>query len=309
MNKRLDIEKYREDWKKGIQWDKPFYVERPPLFSPAAAAQENHGACQVMVRFITNWIPWQYTNFVDEGMSFHKTAMLGDWSSLIKLRIKGPDAAKFLSHHTTNNLAKFALGQIKHAVQTDEEGKVAGEGVLFKVTDDDFAYQGGGADWLNHWLQKGKWDAEARIDSPDTFVFHVQGPQSLAVIEKATGESFRDVRFLWSKKSKIAGAEVLVLRMGVTGELGYEVHGPSEWGNDVWIAIHEAGQEFGLKLMGRRAQIIGHVESGIATIIRDFLPAAAATAGKSKSHVPDMMGGSYEWTDPKELTRTPAELG
>lgn len=309
MTRKLDIEKYRSDWAKAIQWDKPFYLERPPLFGPAAAAQEGYGTCQVMTRFITNWIPWQYTNFVEEGMSFHETAFLGDWSSLIKLSIKGPDAQKFLSQYSTNDVHRFPFGLVKHAVQTDEKGQVAGEGVLYRVAEDHFKYQGGGADWLMHWFKNGKWDAEAKIDSPDMFVFHVQGPNSIDIVEQASGESFRDVRFLWSKPAKIAGCEVLVLRMGVTGELGYEIHGPSEAGNDVWLAIQEAGKNFGMKLMGRRAQIIGHVEAGIATIARDFLPAAAATPGKSKSHTVDMSGGSYEWSDPADLTRSPFELG
>lgn len=309
MGASFDIGKYREEWRRAIDWAKPFYLERPPLFSPAAAAQENHGACQVMIRFISNWIPWQYTNFVEEGSSFHETAFLGDWSSLIKLRVKGRDAMKFLTRYCTNDLSRVQIGQIKHAVQTNERGKVAGEGVLYPVAADEFVYQGGGADWLRYHFEQESWDAEARIDTPDTFVFHVQGPQSLAIMEQATGEKLRDIRFLWSRMSRIAEADVRVLRMGVTGELGYEVHGPSEYGNDVWTAIHEAGKPLGLKLMGRRSQIIGHVEAGIPTISRDFYPAAASTPGQSKAHVVDTSGGSYEWSDPAELTRSPFELG
>ena len=79
----------------------------------------------MMWKFISEWIPWQYTNFIDESLSFHETAYLGDWSSLTKFRIKGPDALKFLSRFCVNNLAKFNIGQIKHAIQTDEHGKVA----------------------------------------------------------------------------------------------------------------------------------------------------------------------------------------
>jgi glycine cleavage system aminomethyltransferase T len=97
--------------------------------------------------------------------------------------------------------------------------------------------------------------------------------------------------------------------MGVTGELGYEVHGGTRDGNDVWVAIHEAGQEFGLKLLGRRSQIISHIEAGIATIARDFYPAAGSTPGKSKVHSIDMKGGTYEWSDVSELMRSPLELG
>lgn len=306
---KLDIKKYREDWRKAIEWEKPFYLERPPTFSPAAAAQEGYGACQVMCRFIANWIPWQYTNFIEEGLSFHETAFLGDWSSLIKFHIKGSDALKFLSYHCVNDLSKFEIGQIKHAIQTNEQGKVAGDGILYKISEDEYKYQGGGGYWMYYLFQQGQCNAEAKIDSPDTFVFHVQGPKSLVIMEKVTGESLRDIRFLYTRMSKIGNIEVRVLRMGVTGELGYEVHGPSEHGNDVWVAIHGAGKEFGIKLMGRRSQIIGHIEAGIPTIARDFFPAAGSTPGKSKVHTIETKGGSYEWSDISELMRSPFELG
>jgi vanillate/3-O-methylgallate O-demethylase len=280
---KLDIEKYREDWMKATQWEKPFYIERPPLFGPAAAAQEGYGACQVMIRFQANWIPWQYTNFVEEGSSFHETAFIGDWSSLIKFHIKGSEALKFLSYHCTNDLSRFETTQLKHAIQTNEQGKVAGEGILIKISDDEYRYQGGGGYWMHYLLQQGQWKAEAKIDSPDTFVFHVQGPKSLAILEKVTRESLRDIR--------------------------YEVHGRSEDGNDVWEAIYEAGKEFGIKRMGRRSQIIGHIEAGIPTVARDFYPAAGSTPAKSKVHSIVTTGGSYEWSDISELMHSPFELG
>lgn len=309
--KKLDIEKYRDDYRKAIEWNKPFYFERPPIFSPAAAAQEGYGACRMMFKFGIVWIPWQYTNFIEEGLSFHETAYLGDWPSLTKFHIKGPEALKFLSYHCTNDLSKFEIGQIKHAILTNEQGKLAGEGILYKISENEYKYMGAGGFWLDELFKQSHWNAKAKIDTPDTFVFHVQGPKSLAIMEKVTGESLRDIRFLRSRMSKIGNIEVRILRMGVTGELGYEVHGPSEYGNDVWVAIHEAGKEFGIKLVGGRSQFIGHVEHGFPTFGWDYLDAAQATPGKSIStHITvDLKGGSYEWSDLSELTRSPLGLG
>src|SRR5262249_42625144 len=154
-------DKYRDDYRRSLEWEKPFYVERPPAFSPAAEAQENYGQNSMLWKFISSWIPWQYTNFIDESLSFHETAYLGDWSSLTKFRIKGPDALRFLGGYTTNNLGKFNSGQIKHAIQTDANGKVAGEGILYKISDQDYQYCGGGAYWLLHWFRQGSWNAHA----------------------------------------------------------------------------------------------------------------------------------------------------
>ena len=84
---QLDAERFREDYWKSLEWDRPFYVERPPAFSPAAAAQERYAQPSMMVKFVSQWIPWQYTDYHDESMSFHDAAFLGDWSSLPKFRI------------------------------------------------------------------------------------------------------------------------------------------------------------------------------------------------------------------------------
>jgi glycine cleavage system aminomethyltransferase T len=200
---RLNLQKYQDDYRRSLEWDKPFYAERPAAFSPAAEAQENYGRNSMLYKFISQWIPWQYTDFIDESLSFHEAAYLGDWSSLTKFWIKGPDALKFLTRYCANDLAKFNHGQIKHAIQTDANGKVAGEGILYKIADDEYQYSGGGNYWLYHWFKQGKWDAEARVNSSDYFVFVIQGPKSLHVMEKVTGERFRDLKFSYTRMTRI----------------------------------------------------------------------------------------------------------
>ena len=127
-------------------------------------------------------------------------------------------------------------------------------------------------------------------------------------MEKATGEKFRDLKFSYTRMTRIAGYDVRILRTGVTGELGYEIHGSPDIGNDVWSAIKEAGEEYGLRLLGGRSMLISHVEGCYPTIGRDFWPATSAM-GKSQAHRIDASGGSYEWKDISELERSPLELG
>jgi glycine cleavage system aminomethyltransferase T len=306
---KLDIARYREDYRQSLEWAKPFYLERPAVFSPAAAAQEGNGACALMWRFISMWLPWEYTDFVEESLSYHETAYLGDWSALTKFRVKGPEALKFLSAYTTNDLSKFSVGQIKHAIQTNEDGKVVGEGILYKISDDEYRYSGGGAYWLAYWLKEGRWNAQGGVDSAEEFVFVIQGPKSLAILEKATGENLRDIRFSHTRMTRIDAHPVRILRTGITGELGYEIHGPSEIGNEIWLAIYEAGKAFGIRRLGGRSMLISHIEGCYPTIGRDFVPATSTKARMSKAHTIDNRGGSYEWSDPSELMRSPFELG
>jgi glycine cleavage system aminomethyltransferase T len=299
---------YRDTYWASLDNPKPFAIERPPAFSPAAAAQEQQSAGFMYWKFISEWIPWQYTNFFEESESFHNTAYLGDWSALPKLRVEGRDARKFLQQYTVNDLAKFAPHQIKHAIQVNEAGKVAGEGVLYRLGEEDYRYTGGAVYWLDHWCKAGQYAASSTIYTPDEFVFVVQGPKSIHILEKALGAGLRDLRFSYWSAGRIAGHEIRVLRTGITGELGYEVHGPVEIGNEIWLALTQSGRPYDLKLLGGRSQVVSHVEACFPTIGREFLPAVLPDTGKSRAHSIDLRGGSLEWTDPKTLLRSPFEL-
>lgn len=305
----VDMERFRADYWGSLQWEEPFYVQRPPAFSPAAAAQEHYSQSSMMWKFISQWLPWQYTSFADESMSFHESAYLGDWSSLTKFRISGPDATRFLSAYCANSFREFEVGRIKHSIQPNEAGKVVGEGLLVKLGEDEFRYTGGGAYWLDHWFRAGGWDAQAQLDSPEEFVFAVQGPASLAVMEAVTGSDLRGLDFGWATTAPVDGHPCRILRAGVTGELGYEIHGPAELGNQIWSSVRDAGQQHGLRLLGGRSQLVSHVEHGFATIGRDFWPATSTRAADSRAHRLAPSGGSLEWDRVTDLTRSPLELG
>lgn len=307
----LDIEAHRQAWDQAAGGERAFYLERPAVFSPAAAAQDAANRSRMLWNWAPIWLPWEYTSWLDEGRSFHDTAYIGDWSGLTKVNIKGPEAFAFLSHVGTNDLSKFGIGRVKHHVQVNEGGKIAAQGVLYRVGEEEFWYTGGSAYWTYYMLQQGGWDAEAHVDSADHFLFSVQGPQSLSIMETVTGANLGRLRFNQWDSFEIAGVKVLILRTGITGEIGYELHGPSEYGNAVWSAVVEVGERFGIRQLGVRAQMISHVEAGIATNDRDFVSAAVATPGRPliKPSARSRITGSFRPESMSELYRTPAELG
>jgi hypothetical protein len=61
--------------------------------------------------------------------------------------------------------------------------------------------------------------------SPETFIFGVQGPASLSVLERAAGEPLRDIGFSRFRAARVGGLPVRMLRTGISGELGSELHG------------------------------------------------------------------------------------
>jgi len=288
----------------------PFVQERPALFSPAAAAQDEANLRGGFGQFAQILLPLEYTSWVEESTAHIRSCYLGDWTSLNKVSVRGRQALEFLSWAGMRDLSRFEIGQIKHHVQLDENGWVASEGVLCRRGDEDFVYTAGSCDWLVWQFSRGSWDAEVSDISPDLFIFGVQGPMSLYTLEKLTGESLRDIRFNHSRPAQVNGMPVRVLRTGISGELGYELHGSADYANEIWLAVLASGTEFGISQLGFRSQPVQHIEAGIATNGLDYFPAAAITPGAPRQFRRGAVGGSFVpangFTD---YFRKPGELG
>ncbi|MFC4504031.1 MULTISPECIES: aminomethyl transferase family protein [Streptomyces] len=290
--------------------DAPFIAERPAYFSPAAAAQDESNTQGAFAPFAQILLPLEYTNWIEESAAHVTSCYLGDWSSLHKVVVRGREALDFLAWLGIRDLSRFAHGQIKHHVQLDQSGWVASEGILCRLDEEEFLYTAGSGDWLIWQLSQGSWDAEIQDVSPDRFIFGIQGPAALDTLEKLTGEDLRDIAFSRSRMSRIAGVPVRVLRTGISGELGYELHGPAGHASEIWSATVESGGRFGIRQLGLRSQPVQHIEAGIATNGLDYLPASILTPGAPRQFRRGTPGGSFVPENGiTDYFRKPGELG
>ncbi len=293
--------------------------EKAPSGLPLSPALPLVRNVSTYTRFGMTFEPWEYTEWIDESMSWKDTLYIGDWSPLAKMRVKGPDALNFFSSIAVNSFAKFDIGQAKHIILCNGAGKIMGEGVLMKMAEDDFLFTSGpGVAWADYCFRKGNYNAQATQVGGRQFILQVQGPQSLFVMEKATGESLRDIGFMRFRDTQIGDTKFLALRQGMAGEIGYEMHGPMEHAQEIFTVLWEIGQEFGIRRLGGRTKMVNHVEACFPTPSVDFAPAifgkdeeefATTYFSANAREVYRTTDGSYEYTDISELYRTPVELG
>lgn len=261
----------------------------------------------------------EYTGWIDESMSWKQTCFIGDWP-LFKLLVKGPDAVRFFREVSINGFTGFEVGRGKHSVMCNSAGQVMNEGVLMRLAEDECLFICGRIDWALYQFQRGNYDAEAIDVTESRFTFQVQGPHALYLLEKLTGDDLRDIGFMRFRKSSIDGMEFDVLRMGMAGEVGYELHGSRSIGTSVYNAILEAGQEFGIRRLGGRTKMVNHVEACFPTPTVDFWPAYFGDAEPEfTAHMnaldPSMAtrwsrnSGSFVPERIEDLYRTPVELG
>jgi glycine cleavage system aminomethyltransferase T len=188
-----------------------------------------------------------------------------------------------------------------------------------RLAEDDFLFTSGpGVAWADHQFRKGNHDAEVSQLGPRRFILQVQGPNSLAVMEQATGESLRDIGFMRFRDTQIAGVPLKALRQGMAGEIGYELHGSIEHAQKVFTALMQHGRDHGIRRLGGRTKMVNHVEACFPTPSVDYVPAlfgdeereftSAYFSANAQANYRNT-DGSYEYSDIAELYRTPAELG
>ena len=267
--------------------------------------------------FTTRWGLPEYTDWIDETNSWKEACYIGGWSFLWERWFEGPDALKLFSDISVNSFAKFDIGQSKHVIHCDDDGKVIHEGILSRLGAEKFMLFGRGCFWADYKLRHGNYCATSRAD--DWFNFQVSGPKAIYVVEKAAKQNLRDVKFMHSGKIRIAGCELLALRQGMAGEIGFELQGPADFSKAVYEAILEAGREFGIRRLGGRAVFINHLEACFPTIITDYCPAlfgdkmdeyrAEFAAAMPASTVTFNIAGSFEADNITAWYRSPVELG
>jgi vanillate/3-O-methylgallate O-demethylase len=221
-------------------------------------------------------VPAEFTNFRREVIAWQKTAVLFDQTHhMVNLFVSGPDALKLLTETGINSTAKFEVDQAKQFVPVSPEGGVIGDGILFRLAEEEFVFVGRApvANWLTFRATQG-YDVEIRLDqrSPsrpygkpvtrDLWRFQIQGPNAWQVIEKVNGGPVEQVKFFRMGYMNVAGERIRTLRHGMAGAPGLEIWGPYETYDKVRDAILEAGREFGLEAAGARAYSCNTLESG-----------------------------------------------
>jgi sarcosine oxidase subunit alpha len=217
-----------------------------------------------------NWKrPQVYTTVEDEYQAVRQRAGLIDVSTLGKIELRGRDVVRFLEFIYPNRFENLAVGRVRYGVICDEAGILLDDGTIARLGDERFflTTTTGNADaidsWFRSWLA-GQPNLDVRLTnvSGSYAAMNLAGPRSRDILRKlATVDlSTNSMPYLAARQCNIAGVSAVVLRIGFVGELGYEIHVPSQYGLHVWQAIVEAGREYSLAPFGVEAQRLLRLE-------------------------------------------------
>jgi sarcosine oxidase, subunit alpha len=246
--------------------------------------------------------PHHYTTPEHEVEAVRTRVGLIDVSSLGKLRVKGPDAVELLERLYPNRFRDLAVGRVRYGVMLNDEGVILDDGAVCRLSGDEFfvTVTTGNTSaierWITWWLADWRLDVRVLNVTGAFGAVNLAGPRAREVMAEVTDAdvSAEALPYLSATRMTVAGVPSLVLRIGFVGELGYEVHFPSAYGEHLWRELLEAGWGFGILPFGLEAQRILRLEKHHILIGQDTDaesdPFEAGLGWIVKADKPDFLG-------------------
>ena len=182
-----------------------------------------------------------------------------DLSGFAKCRISGPSAETFLNHLVANKLPK-KIGRVSLCHALNSLGGVHSEFTITREKENSFyLISAGGFQRLDHdWIKK-------HMPTDNSVIFEdltnskgvlvLAGPKSRELMQLVSKDNFENEHFPWltSKKINIGNYPAIAMRVNFVGELGWEIHHPIEYQNQIFDLLFEHGSKLSLKPFGIRA--------------------------------------------------------
>ena len=215
-----------------------------------------------------------------ECVTVRKAAGLFDASTLGKIEVVGPDAAKFMELLYTNPWEKLDAGRCRYGIMLREDGFIYDDGVVGRLAPDRFhvtTTTGGAPRVMNHmedYLQTEFPHLKVWLTSitEQWAVIAVQGPKSrdiIAPLVEGIDISDEAMPHMSVREGRICGVPTRLFRMSFTGERGFEVNVPADYGQAVWEALWAEGQKHGACAYGTEAMHVLRAEKGYIIVGQD----------------------------------------
>jgi sarcosine oxidase, subunit alpha len=200
-----------------------------------------------------------------------------DATTLGKIEVVGPDAAIFLERMYANAFQKLEVGRCRYGLMLSEAGFLMDDGVIARLRPDRFhvtTTTGGAPRVLAHmedYLQTEFTDLRVWLTSTTEqwATIAVQGPrarETIAPLVEGVDLSNEAMPHMSLREARISGVPTRLMRVSFTGEPGYEINVPSNFGRAVWEAVWREVQKHGGCAYGTEAMHVMRAEKGYVIV-------------------------------------------
>ena len=228
-----------------------FGWERPNWFAPAGTEAIDKPSFEGR----PNW----FGPVARECQAARERVVLIDQSSFSKFEISGPGTFAALQRLAANDLDKPA-GSLVYTQLCNERGGIEADLTFARLDENRFYMVTGSAfgvrdmSWIKTHLPAGGSITTQDLTSARATI-NLAGPQARKVLEKVADGDVSNAAFPYmsARELRIGLAPVLAMRVTYLGELGFELHLPTEYAGHVYELLWAAGREFDVADAGYRA--------------------------------------------------------
>jgi dimethylglycine dehydrogenase len=178
-----------------------------------------------------------------------------DLPGFTKFRVHGAAAAAWLDRLLCGHLPR--VGRIALAYALNEKGRLVSEFTVTRLAPDTFYLcSAASAEWHDDDLLRAALPDDGSVALQDVSAalgtLVLSGPRARDVLAAVTRADLSSTAFPWltAREIGIGAVRVLALRVGYTGELGWELHAPVAHLPALHDALHEAGRAHALRDFG-----------------------------------------------------------
>ncbi len=240
-----------------------------------------------------------------ECKSTREVAGIFDATTLGKIEVVGPDAAEFMNRIYTNSWTKMPVGRAKYGIMCREDGFIYDDGVVGRIAENRFhvtTTTGGAPRVLNHmedYLQTEFPDLKVYLTSVSEqwATIAINGPKAREIIAPFIEDidiSPEAMPHMSVREGHICGIPTRLFRISFTGELGFEINVPADFGRSVWEAVYQHGAAMGMVPYGTEAMHVLRAEKGYIIVGQDtdgtVTPLDAGLSWAIAKSKPDFVG-------------------
>lgn len=245
-------------------------------------------------------MPVQYGGIRQEHEAVRERAGLFDVSHMGEFFVSGPQALNLIQKVTINDASKLTPGKAQYTAMCYEDGGIVDDLLVYMLDDESYMLVVNASniekDW--EWISShNRMDAKLENRSDSIALLALQGPKSVAILQKLTDSDVAGIKFYTFETGTIAGeAGVIISATGYTGEQGFELYIDTDVADagKIWDELMKAGEEEGLEPAGLGARDTLRLEMGFALygndITKDTHPLEARMGWLSKLDKGDFVG-------------------
>lgn len=227
-----------------------------------------------MIDFAGWYMPVQYSGVNDEHITVRENVGVFDVSHMGEFFLRGPRALDLLQRISSNDVSKIEDGQAQYGCLPNNNGGIVDDFLTYRISEEEYLLVVNASniqkDW--EWISShNDFGVEMENASDEWSLLAVQGPKATEALQKLTDINLSEIKYYRFVLGSMANiSDVIISATGYTGSGGFELYVRNDSAADLWDAVLQAGEQFGIKPVGLAARDTLRLEKGFCLYGNDI---------------------------------------